>query len=143
MQQAEKLAALGLVIGGIAHEIRNPLGVSSAAAQLLRRGIRSPELLLECVEKVIAGINRASLIVDSLLRFVRPGRIQETTKVDVLEVLRNALLLVSSEAAPKTEIQWDTSGLPTAVYAEGRTKFARTRDDQSDCQCLSSDAGWW
>jgi PAS domain S-box-containing protein len=119
MQQAEKLAALGLVIGGIAHEIRNPLGVSSAAAQLLRRGIGQPALLLECVDKVIGGISRASLIVDSLLRFARPSRIQETTNVDVLEVLRNALLLVSSEAAPGTRVQWETRGLPSALYAEG------------------------
>ena len=37
MHQGEKLAALGMVIGGIAHEIRNPLGVSSAAAQLMKR----------------------------------------------------------------------------------------------------------
>jgi signal transduction histidine kinase len=119
MQQAEKLAALGLVIGGIAHEIRNPLGVSSAAAQLLRRGIGDPALLRQCVEKVIGGINRASLIVDSLLRFARPGRIQETSEVDVLEVLRNAVLLVSGEAPPKTSVQWDTSGLPETVRAEG------------------------
>jgi PAS domain S-box-containing protein len=119
MQQAEKLAALGLVIGGIAHEIRSPLGVSSAAAQLLRRGVGEPKLLRECVEKVIGGIDRASLIVDSLLRFVRPGRIQETIKVDVLELLRNALLLVSSEAAPGTKVQWDTGHIQTTVYAEG------------------------
>lgn len=119
MRQAEKLAALGLVIGGIAHEIRNPLGVSSAAAQLLRRGVGDPALLLECIEKVIGGINRASLIVDSLLRFARPGRVQETTKVDVLEMLRNVLLLVSSEAAPGTTVQWNVFGLPYAVYAEG------------------------
>jgi len=107
------------VVGGIAHEIRNPLGVSSAAAQLLRRGIGDPALMRECVEKVIRGIDRASLIVESLLRFARPGRIQETTRVDVLEVLRNALLLVSSEAGPGTKVQWDTDALPAAVYAEG------------------------
>ena len=39
MHQGEKLAALGMVIGGIAHEIRNPLGVSSAAAQLMKHRI--------------------------------------------------------------------------------------------------------
>jgi signal transduction histidine kinase len=119
MQQAEKLAALGLVIGGIAHEIRNPLGVSSAAAQLLRRGTRDPALLLECVEKVIGGINRASLIVDSLLRFARPSRIQDTTKVNVLKMLHNALMLVSSEAALGTKVQWDTRDLPHDVCTEG------------------------
>ena len=58
MRQGEKLAALGLVIGGIAHEIRNPLGVSSAAAQLMKQRIGTPDLLEECIGKVIGGIDR-------------------------------------------------------------------------------------
>jgi signal transduction histidine kinase len=37
----------------------------------------------------------------------------------VVEVLRSALLLVSSEAAPGTKVQWDTSHIQTSVYAEG------------------------
>ena len=69
MRQAEKLAALGMAIGGIAHEIRNPLGVSSAAAQLMRSCVGSPERIEECIGKVIGGIDRASLVVESLLRF--------------------------------------------------------------------------
>lgn len=119
MRQAEKLAALGLVIGGIAHEIRNPLGVSSGAAQLLRRGLNSPKLMRECVDKVIGGIDRAANIVDSLLRFARPGHIQETTQVNVLEMLHNALLLVSGEAAPGTRVHWDTARLPATAHAQG------------------------
>ena len=79
MRQGEKLAALGMVIGGIAHEIRNPLGVSSAAAQLMKQRIGTPALLEECIGKVIGGIDRASLVVESLLRFARPGPITETT----------------------------------------------------------------
>ncbi|WP_454650946.1 PAS domain-containing sensor histidine kinase [Bradyrhizobium liaoningense] len=118
VRQGEKLAALGMVIGGIAHEIRNPLGVSSAAAQLLQRGVSSPALLDECVGKVISGIDRASLIVESLLRFARPGPIKETTRVNMVDVAKNALMFASGEAAAGTAVEWN---LPSAkgVYAEG------------------------
>jgi PAS domain S-box-containing protein len=71
VRQAEKLAALGMAIGGIAHEIRNPLGVSSAAAQLMRRCVGSPERIEECIGKVIGGIERASLVVESPDRCAR------------------------------------------------------------------------
>jgi PAS domain S-box-containing protein len=119
IHQAEKLAALGRAIGGIAHEIRNPLGVSSAAAQLLQHNQSSPVLVQECAAKVIAGIDRASLVVESLLRFARQGRIYETARVDVLEVLKNALMLASGEAAPGTAVEWTSSSDPQPIYTEG------------------------
>ena len=40
----------------------------------------SPDLLEECIGKVIGGIDRASLVVESLLRFARPAPITETTR---------------------------------------------------------------
>jgi PAS domain S-box-containing protein len=119
IRQGEKLAALGMVIGGIAHEIRNPLGVSSAAAQLMRDRIASPARLEECIRKVIAGIDRASLVVESLLRFARPGPLAETTKVNVIDVLKNALMFVSGEAAVGTSVEWKPPLAAGAVYAEG------------------------
>lgn len=119
IRQGEKLAALGMVIGGIAHEIRNPLGVSSAAAQLMRDRITSPALLEECIGKVIAGIERASLVVESLLRFARPAPITETTRVNVLDVLKNALMFASGEAAAATTVEWKLPLMAGPVYAEG------------------------
>ncbi len=119
MHQAEKLAALGMVIGGIAHEIRNPLGVSSAAAQLMRRSADTPELIEECIGKVIGGIDRASLVVESLLRFARPGPLRETTRVDLAEVLNNALLLASGEAASGTDVDWKLPARNRRVFAQG------------------------
>ncbi|MBI1867364.1 MAG: PAS domain S-box protein [Methylocystis sp.] len=119
MRQGEKLAALGMVIGGIAHEIRNPLGVSSAAAQLMRETMTAPALLEECIDKVIAGIDRASLVVESLLRFARPGPITQTTKVDVLDMLNNALALASGDAAAGTTVDWQPPCMPAPLYAEG------------------------
>lgn len=119
MHQAEKLAALGMVIGGIAHEIRNPLGVSSAAAQLMRRCVDSPELIEECISKVIGGIDRASLVVESLLRFARPGPLRETTRVDIVEVLNNALMFASGEAPAGTTVDWKLPPLARPAYAQG------------------------
>ena len=119
MRQSEKLAALGLVIGGIAHEIRSPLGVSSAAAQLMRGRLASPALLEECIEKVIAGTDRASLVVESLLRFARPAPISETAKINVLDVLRNALMFATSEAAAGTTVEWKLPASEAPVWAQG------------------------
>lgn len=119
IRQGEKLAALGMVIGGIAHEIRNPLGVSSAAAQLMRDRIASPALLEECINRVITGIDRASLVVESLLRFARPGPITETTKVDALDVMKNALMFASGEAAAGTTVAWEPPLTPIPLYADG------------------------
>lgn len=119
IRQGEKLAALGMVIGGIAHEIRNPLGVSSAAAQLMKDRMRSPALLEECIGRVIGGIDRASLIVESLLRFARPGPIKETTTVNVVDVLKNALMLASGEAAAGTEVDWNLQRAVEPLNAEG------------------------
>jgi PAS domain S-box-containing protein len=119
MRQSEKLAALGMVIGGIAHEIRNPLGVSYAAAQLMRDRIGSPAGLEECIKRVIAGIDRVSLVVESLLRFARPGPITETARVNVLDILKNALMFASGEAAPGTTFEWKPPLTAGPLYAEG------------------------
>ncbi len=119
IRQGEKLAALGMVIGGIAHEIRNPLGVSSAAAQLMRDRLKNPTLLEECIAKVIGGIDRASLVVESLLRFARPQPITETTRVDVVDMLKNALMFASGEAAAGTRYEWKPPFAQGGIYAEG------------------------
>ena len=119
MRQGEKLAALGLVIGGIAHEIRNPLGVSSAAAQLMKQWIGMPDLLEECIGKVISGIDRASLVVESLLRFARPGTITETTRVNMVGILKNALMFAFGEAAVGTSVEWRLERGADGLLAEG------------------------
>jgi hypothetical protein len=119
MRQAEKLAALGMAIGGIAHEIRNPLGVSSAAAQLMRSCAGSPGRIEECIGKVIGGIERASLVVESLLRFALPGPLRETTRVDVVEVLTNALNFASAELPARTTVGWKLPPRVRPAYAQG------------------------
>lgn len=96
--QSQKLAALGVLAGGIAHEIRNPLTISSSAAQFLLEDADDPELRRECAEKVLAGIRRASIIIENLLRFARPGARADMQPIDLVSSVRDAVALVANQA---------------------------------------------
>ena len=96
--QSQKLAALGVLAGGIAHEIRNPLAISSSAAQFLLEDPEDSKFRRECAEKVQAGIQRASVIIENLLRFARPGGRTDMEPVDLVPVVRDAAALVANQA---------------------------------------------
>lgn len=114
---AQKLAALGVMAGGIAHEIRNPLAVCSSAAQFLKNPTIGPELQGECIEKILSGIQRASSIIESLLRFSRPSSESEMTEVDLAEVIRESLRLFRSQAkVEKISISEDYPDVRVAVH---------------------------
>lgn len=85
--QSAKLASVGVLAGGIAHEIRNPLGVCSSAAQILLESPYDKKLQKECSEKIYSGIKRASHIIENLLRFARPsgGRLEPIKVNDVVD----------------------------------------------------------
>jgi PAS domain S-box-containing protein len=96
--QAEKLAALGVMAGGIAHELRNPLAICSSAAQFLMEEEVTPEFRRECAQKVQRGMERASAIIEHLLKFTRPSQPGDHVRLDFLAVLRETLLLVADQA---------------------------------------------
>jgi PAS domain S-box-containing protein len=96
--QSQKLAALGVMAGGIAHEIRNPLAACAAAAQFIMAGDIAPEFRQECAQKIHAGIQRASMIIESLLRFARPSGKTDVREIDLAALLGETLDLVSNQA---------------------------------------------
>ncbi|MCX7047040.1 MAG: PAS domain S-box protein [Candidatus Sumerlaeota bacterium] len=96
--QSQKMAALGVMAGGIAHEIRNPLAVSSSAAQFLMEPNITPEFVKECADRIHTGIRRASSIIENLLRFARPAEPKDIEPVDLIAVIKDALMLVEDEA---------------------------------------------
>lgn len=114
--QSQKLAALGVLAGGIAHEIRNPLAISASAAQFLLEDPDDREFRRECAEKILAGIRRASVIIENLLRFARPGAGANTQPVELMSVVRDALTLVANQARlQRVETVAELSGHPTCV----------------------------
>jgi PAS domain S-box-containing protein len=116
--QAHKLAALGVMAGGIAHELRNPLAICSSAAQFLMGEEIAPEFRRQCAHKVQDGILRASGIIDHLLKFTRPSERGDSVRLDLLAVLKETLALVTDQA--KVQNIRVCSQLPeTPVFVQG------------------------
>lgn len=96
--QTQKLAALGVMAGGIAHEIRNPLAICSSAAQFLLEEDNTPEFRRECAEKIHQGIQRTSTIIENLLKYSHPSMTSKMTLVNLVSLIRETLTLVAYHA---------------------------------------------
>lgn len=98
LAQSQKLAALGVMAGGIAHEIRNPLAICSSAAQFLMEETIPPSFRQECAEKIQSGIEKASLIIENLLRFARPAARTDLRPIELIPVLLDTQQLIDNQA---------------------------------------------
>ncbi|MGH7548607.1 MAG: sensor histidine kinase, partial [Gemmatimonadales bacterium] len=94
--RAEKLAGIGRVAAGIAHEVGNPLGAIGTYVEVLRRRGADPA--------VVAGLGRELTRIDgiirSLLDYARP-RDEVLEVVDVGDVMRSAFALLEAQGAFK------------------------------------------
>ncbi len=68
---ADRLAIMGTIASGLAHEIKNPLGGIKGAAQMLKREIKKKDLQ-EYLEIIIKEANRVNKIIQELLNFTKP-----------------------------------------------------------------------
>ncbi len=73
LENYRRMATVGEMVSGIAHEMRNPLAITSSAAQILLTKGADPTLRQECAEKIRTAVNRVAAIVENFLRFNHPS----------------------------------------------------------------------
>lgn len=93
----DRLASLGEMAAGIAHELKNPLAGIEVMAGLLRRQVQASPDAQSLLADIISEAKLANAIVVEMLEFVRPIRLQ-VERTDVADVLHQAVTLAESKA---------------------------------------------
>lgn len=96
IKERDRLAALGEMAAGMAHEIRNPLGGIKAAAQFLEGGMAAPEQQREFLGIIVEEVGRLDRVVTSVLDYARPYR-GNPSVVEVNDVVERTVLLVKND----------------------------------------------
>lgn len=102
VRKADRLAMMGTIAAGLAHEIKNPLGGIKGAAQLLTRETIS-EGSAEYLQIIIKEADRVNRLVNQLLTFARP----KDLKLDPVNLneLIDSLLILQSDPLEKKKIR--------------------------------------
>jgi two-component system sensor histidine kinase PilS (NtrC family) len=115
----QRLAAVGEMAAGIAHEIRNPLASMSGSIQVLRQELPLSEDQAQLMDIVLRESERLNDTIKSFLAYARPQR-SASSRLDVRKVLQDAALLLrnSTEVRGNHTIDVETPQEPVWCEAD-------------------------
>jgi signal transduction histidine kinase len=100
LRQQDRLAALGKVVAGVAHEIRNPLNSIRLTLELLGRRVQKGAVRGGEVQGALEEVDRLDRILARLLAFGRPG-LEDRRVQDVRPLIERAVKMVQEQAQRK------------------------------------------
>ncbi len=120
LERRERLAALGQMAAGLAHEIRNPLGGIQLYASLLRKDLVESEEQLGVVRKIDRGVKLIEGLVSDVLTFARPSAPQAEGLL-LRDSVRDVVELIGPKLEQNAvELRWDEPSCAIGVWADPR-----------------------
>ncbi len=126
LQQSEKMAAIGQLAAGIAHEINNPLATISTCLEGIRDRVEIQKREIEektpwvndYLQRINQSVYRCKSIIDKLLIFSRPSR-NVKQKFDLNKIIDDTISVVSLRAKKeKKKIRTNLSSRPIFVFGD-------------------------
>jgi signal transduction histidine kinase len=98
VRRSDRLAALGQLSAGLAHELRNPLGTIRGSAEMLGRTLTTEnEVAREVAGYISAEVDRANSLITRFLQFARPLQLRPE-QADLAQTLDRAIMMAEREA---------------------------------------------
>jgi two-component system, sporulation sensor kinase E len=113
----EKMAALGEMSSGLAHELRNSIGAVLGFAKLLKKGGADPESTREIVDGVLNEAMSVESLIQRFLTFAKPFHLK-TEKIDVKSVVDECIRILE-EKIKKNRIELELKSQPNLLMVRG------------------------
>jgi signal transduction histidine kinase len=122
LHSLDKLAALGNMAGGIAHEIRNPMNAVKGFGALIAKHAPAGSRQKRWATRIVEGVDEADAILASMLTLATPERLTLET-IDARELVESAIALVQPEADRAGEQARITSDARAISFPGDRIKL--------------------
>lgn len=119
VRRKDRLAAVGRVAAGLAHEIRNPLGAMRGAIQVLQAQTPPETSQASLMEIILRESDRLNKIITNFLTYARP-RVSNFSEIDVREAISDTFTLLkhSPDVKENHDLEFDLPANPVNISAD-------------------------